>query len=221
MAITKDTHVYVSNKTTSSSHSHTVSGTNTAMIVFVSCYQTTQLTPTVTCGGTSMTMANSYNGLNFQTYVFYLLNPGTGAKTIAMSGMGVKQNSIYSISFNGVLQTGGYDTVAGSSGSTNTDGSDVTITTALSNEVIVACQTSQPINGTISPTTYTLIQNDGNGTLGYFTSTTGYGIATSSGSNTFAWSGQSSGYYHYGVAIALKPTVTAAAETASFLYLMV
>lgn len=108
-------------------YSHTVTGSNTLLIVGWYAFNTTATFSSVTYNGVAMSQlaTRGADGTGGEIYLYGLLNPTTGANNIVISYSGTKQIFACSASYTGVKQSGLPD-----SSTTNTNsGTSVTTTT--------------------------------------------------------------------------------------------
>lgn len=89
MAITYDSSANAGSTSSSSlSYSHTCTGSNLGLVVFVKVYNTSNLVTGVTYGGVAMTKNTSASGQdadNRYSYTYTLANPSTGANNVVVS----------------------------------------------------------------------------------------------------------------------------------------
>lgn len=134
MAIAYDSSAKGTTATSSLTFSHTCSGSD--LILFVACrfYQTDKITG-VTYNGTAMTLANKRQdnaGNNCYIYLFYLVNPSTGANNVVVSASATPniQMCAASASYTGVSQTGQPDS--------NTNKSSTSATMTMTTTVVAS-----------------------------------------------------------------------------------
>jgi hypothetical protein len=128
--------VTATNSLLTNSYSFTVgSGTNRILFVGVVVQSGNTSTPTVTYGGTAMTVAASstWNGALATDFIFVLPNPASGANTVSITLTGATPSHIFSsaASYTGAAQTTTPDSSNSGSGSTTT--SSLTTTTVADN----------------------------------------------------------------------------------------
>lgn len=112
---------------TSVSFSHTTTGTNLALIVVPSRDNASTDTTTCTYNSVSMTQVAEVEGANTQyTTAFILVNPATGAHTVACSWATNAEHITYAISYTGVDQTTPNGTPVTSGGAATSETDDVT-----------------------------------------------------------------------------------------------
>lgn len=137
MAIAFDNATISSNASGSFSYSHTCTGSDLALFVFVTV-NTGQTCSGVTYNSVSMTEQGSYiqDSAGPRTYAFYLLGPATGSNSISITVSG--GNTVGSAaSYTGVSQSGFPDAYTTTAGGITTSFTS-TITTVASNAWIIA-----------------------------------------------------------------------------------
>lgn len=90
--------------------SHTCSGSNRMLFVFVS-YINTGTISGITYNGVALTKIGSQNvgGASGATDLWYLVNPSSGSNTVSVSGSGSGTNGFASSSYTGVVQASPID----------------------------------------------------------------------------------------------------------------
>lgn len=121
------------------SYSHTVTGSNTFLVLFVLTSSTTA--PSATYNGVSMTYGNiqARNGNGAWIHWLYLTNPATGSNTVSITA-GNYYNSV-ALSYTGVKQTGQPEANA------STASSSTTVTTTTNNAFVVVGYTASGTPG--------------------------------------------------------------------------
>ncbi|HEY9413617.1 MAG TPA: hypothetical protein VIQ30_02555 [Pseudonocardia sp.] len=139
---------------TSLTWSHTCTGTNLLLVVGVAIGAgTDSMTTSVTYNGVAMTSAikvHAGNSTSGYIQFFYLLNPATGAHTVAVTLTAAATISAGSVSYTGVDQTTPFGTFASAfSGSTGTAVSVAVPSTTSGNPVIDAMAQGSGSNATV------------------------------------------------------------------------
>lgn len=143
MAIAYDAVTTVQTSATSSlTFSHTCSGTDRILFV-ATCANTGSTTTGVTYGGVSMTQVGSVTDIGPTEYLWYLVNPASGANNVVVTNSGSVTTGS-AISFTGASQTGQPDaTYTGTSTTTSSFSSSIT---TVADNCFVVC-TSRTGNG--------------------------------------------------------------------------
>ncbi len=145
---------------TSKTLSHTCTGTN--LILWVYVLANSDACTGVTYAGQAMTQATkvAVSTLNYEVYLFYIINPATGANTIVASFTASTFNAVGGLSYRGVKQSGQPDASTTDSGTKVN--STCTLTTIADNtwSVLVGYASTAVSAGTNST------ERVNNGTLG-------------------------------------------------------
>jgi len=191
--------VDTSGSATSVNWSHTTSGSNRALVVFVYNDDATDKVTGVTYDGVAMTRVGVQSNASGQTvYGYLLLNPASGTHTVAVSASaGSNQLGGISSSYTGVKQSAQPDSSnTGGSGSTGSTFS-ISTTVVASNSLLVGAQRNQTDNQP-SPAGGATERQHVN------TMTAIDIIPVSSGSQSLIWN-TSSGAIYSGVVMSLSP----------------
>jgi hypothetical protein len=114
--------------TTSFSWSHTVSGTNTILFLFL--HRTADQSNGATYNGVNMTYLTSGGPTTDMYLIFYMINPPTGAHTLAVTANFGDTKNCIGVSLNGVIQS--VPTIYGAGTSA------VTLTTISNNSIMLS-----------------------------------------------------------------------------------
>jgi len=152
---------------TSLSFSHTCGGSNRLLLVGVTIHNATAKTVAVTYGGVSMTkIGQACTDDGEYSYLFYLLDPASGANTVAVSwGGGSEYVYCASVSYTGVKQTGQPD--ANTTGVQNTTNFSLSVTTIADNCWTMALMTCWDKDIVAGAGTTLRAVNDNNATRTY------------------------------------------------------
>ena len=201
MAIALDTSTSSSDNSgsaTSLTWSHTCTGTNLILIVTVSTTPQTDKVSGVTYNGVAMTRvgyAGNSGSQSVASYMYYLLNPATGAHNIVVS---VPSNSTNitgdAISYTGVLQSGQPDSYAVNNTSTGTT-LDLTTTVVATGCWLISTYWNANVRTKPSGTT-------DRGTNGMTVDSNG---TVSSGSRTHQWTTDTNNSAQAGVIASISP----------------
>lgn len=192
------------------SWSHTVSGSNTLLVVIMHIRSGTSDVSTLTYDGETLTKAiavQSASGVT--TEIWYKVNPASGSNTIAvtLTGPGNENSWGVAASYNGVLQTSPLDQTASETG-TNDD-PDVDITPTEDNELVIGGVTHEAADPLSTGSGETTIYNlDG----GSWVVSSSYAIQTTAALQTVNYTGNISSIYAIAAAT-FKGIVTVTEDT--------
>lgn len=210
-----------SNNASSTSFSHTTTGSNRLLIVIASYLKVpANLSISVpTYNGVSMTQIQGEvlsNGGNVEYAMFYLLNPASGANTLAISISGSADICAgYAFSYTGVLQAASLDDSSTGTGATAPSNMTGTVTTTVVNDWGFLLGAGATVAASTNSTLVQATIVGGNG--GSFFDTSGIGGFASTGSNSMTVSYTSDNPNNYIIA-AFKPAgVTATAHNLTLL----
>lgn len=108
MAIAYDASATATVVDTSLTYSHTCTGSNRGLVVFLNNNTGSATITGVTYNGVAMTQLHAFQNSDANTYLysFYLLNPASGANNIVVSANTSTNMNAISMSFTGVAQSG-------------------------------------------------------------------------------------------------------------------
>lgn len=165
---------------------HTVTGTNTLMVLVVDAWQDVAGTGSVTAAsfnGVPMTFVGATNSLSMRSEIWYIKAPAPGAHTVSVTFTGDHDAiKMATHSFTGVDQVSPLDTYATATGTTGNP--TVSMTTGNANELVIA--TLSRFSTTAATTNRTSLYNDAtSSTLG----ASSYQLATTAGSYSDTYTG--------------------------------
>lgn len=183
-----------------SSFSHTVSGTDRVLLVFVNFFSTTDPDVTsLTYNGVALSkVTDSLNNWTanryLETQVWSLANPDTGTHTVSLSASGsIVASSVVASSYNGIDTADPIDAVATNTGSSSNPSVDITTQNANSLIVgggLVAGGDTDPFTpGTNTTELWDNATGTGQGDIGYFGGTE---TASTVGTYTFDFNSSAS-----------------------------
>jgi len=190
--------------------SHTVSGSDRGLVVWVSHFDSSDTVTSVTYNGVSMTAIPSSSTTNGQYYIdgFYLIAPATGTNTISVSVSGsVFDLGAGAISFTGAHQTTMLGTAVTATGTSTTPSVNVSsaATEIVSDGLVIVHSGTLSVGASQTSRWNTFA---GGGFIKYAGST-----ETGSGTTTMSWSNSTSQVWAI-AAVPVKPAGAASFQAA-------
>lgn len=189
MAVAFDTINTFSDTGTAGPHvkSHTCSGSDRLLVVCIQFYHTASVVSALTYNGVALTKLGSFSDFNYNSEIWYLVAPATGANDVSLTFSGVTFGFAYSsISFTGVDQTTPMAGYASNSGTSTTPTVDVS---SAADQVVIdsLCITH---SGTLSVGASQTERSNGIVTSGVLKA----GVSTETGASTttMSWSNSTS-----------------------------
>src|SRR3990167_4333403 len=167
------------------SFSHTAgSGSNRLLVVLIALRSSVDNVTGVTYGGVAMTRANNAAGNGMEADIWYLVNPASGANTVAISGLASPDDDYHAVAvdFAGVLQTSPVDDFDDGTGT----GSNPSITSipTVDGELLVGVLSSEDGSAPATGAGETNLFNNDDGT---WSNGFSYAIQTTAGSQAINW----------------------------------
>ena len=167
---------------TTLTYAHTCTGNNLILLVGVMIATASDKVSGVTYAGTAMTLINKVTVTGHYSYLFYLLNPATGANNVVVTVTSAESMWSSAESLTGALQSGQPDSQATGTGTTSVT---LSTTVVLANCWLVSTAESHAAN--LAASTGTTSRNLQNSTYGEGIGDSNGTVGT--GAQTMAWTG--------------------------------